>query len=217
VTGTVHIGEAAPNRPKVELHSIAPRVAPAGSTLARRHSAVGWSIALIVAAPIVIVMLFLARPIARLRNLAETARMAEPEQGSGLLESFPIAVRLSPELLPAIPPHSPLTAVVSVPTSLTRSAASSPSTAPVTAAPPPSASSPAFHGSLTVTSTPEGAQVFVNGALVGTTPLALVDVPVGSRVIRVELEGHERWSSVVRIVANAPTPVVADLRPSPVQ
>jgi hypothetical protein len=68
-----------------------------------------------------------------------------------------------------------------------------------------------------VTSTPDGAQVLVNGVVVGTTPLTLLDVPVGSRVIRIELEGHERWSSVVRIVANEPTTVVAELRPSPIQ
>jgi hypothetical protein len=72
-----------------------------------------------------------------------------------------------------------------------------------------------FCGSLAVTSSPAGAQVFVNGVSVGATPLLLEDLPVGSRVVRVELEGHERWSSAVRIVANERTLATAELRPSP--
>ena len=74
-----------------------------------------------------------------------------------------------------------------------------------------------YRGSLAVKSSPEGAQVFVNGIAVGSTPLLLRDVPVGSRVVRVELEGHERWSAQVRVVANVETLTVADLRRSPTQ
>jgi hypothetical protein len=53
--------------------------------------------------------------------------------------------------------------------------------------------------------------------VVGITPLVLPDVAVGSRVVRVELEGHLRWSAVVRIVANQRTTAVAMLSPSPIQ
>ena len=72
-----------------------------------------------------------------------------------------------------------------------------------------------FSGSLAVSSSPEGATVFVNGVAVGTTPLVLHDVVVGSRVVRLELPGHERWSSAVRIIASEETQVTVPLRPSP--
>jgi hypothetical protein len=72
-----------------------------------------------------------------------------------------------------------------------------------------------FRGSLAVSSLPEGAQVFVNGVARGATPLLLQDLPVGSRVVRVELQGHERWTSAVRIVANRRAVAMAELRPSP--
>jgi hypothetical protein len=68
-----------------------------------------------------------------------------------------------------------------------------------------------FRGSLSVTSSPEGAQVFLNDAFVGLTPLVLRDVPGGSRVVRIELDGHARWSSSVQIVANEQTAVAAVL------
>ena len=74
-----------------------------------------------------------------------------------------------------------------------------------------------FSGSLAVSSSPEGATVFVNGVAVGTTPLVLHDVAVGSRVVRLELPGHERWSSAVRIIASEETQVTVQLRPSPVR
>ena len=61
---------------------------------------------------------------------------------------------------------------------------------------------PVYRGSLAVSSSPTGAQVFLNGVLAGVTPLVLHDIPVGSRVVRIELDGHERWSAPTRIVAN---------------
>ena len=73
---------------------------------------------------------------------------------------------------------------------------------------------PDYRGSLAVTSSPEGARVFVNGVSVGATPLLLADMPVGSRAVRVELDGHERWSAAVRVVASEQTRVAAKLLPS---
>jgi hypothetical protein len=68
-----------------------------------------------------------------------------------------------------------------------------------------------------VTSTPAGAAVFINGQPAGTTPMTLRDLPVGSRAVRVSLEGYDRWSRAVQIVANRRTDVNAVLaRPLPV-
>lgn len=75
---------------------------------------------------------------------------------------------------------------------------------------------PLLRGSLAVSSSPPGAQVFVNDVAVGLTPLVLDGVSIGSRVVRIELEGHERWSSVVRVVANEQTTATASLRRLPV-
>jgi PEGA domain len=85
-------------------------------------------------------------------------------------------------------------------------------TAPVPVPRAPPASSAGFHGALLVVSDPPGARVFVNGRLVGSTPLDLPDVPVGSRVVRVEADGYEAWASAIRVVANQQTRVDASLR-----
>jgi PEGA domain len=59
--------------------------------------------------------------------------------------------------------------------------------------------------------------VFVNGAQVGVTPLLLSNLAAGSRVVRLELAGYERWSSAVRIITSEETKVDAQLRPSPIR
>jgi len=84
--------------------------------------------------------------------------------------------------------------------------------APLAVPSAPAASSAGFHGALFVVSEPAGARVFVNGRLVGETPLDLHDVPVGSRVVRVEADGYEAWATAIRVVANQQTRINAALR-----
>ncbi|HEY0284462.1 MAG TPA: PEGA domain-containing protein [Vicinamibacterales bacterium] len=79
---------------------------------------------------------------------------------------------------------------------------------PKIAAVPPSAS---YQGSLAFSSAPAGARVFVNGAFVGSTPLVLNNLPVGSRAVRIEADGYQRWSSSTQVVANQQTRVSATL------
>ena len=86
--------------------------------------------------------------------------------------------------------------------------ASVPSARPKIAAVPPSAS---YRGSLAFLSAPQGARVFVNGAFVGSTPLVLHNLPVGSRAVRIEADGYQRWSSSTQVVANQQTRVSATL------
>jgi PEGA domain-containing protein len=71
-----------------------------------------------------------------------------------------------------------------------------------------------FYGSLTIESGPVSARVFINGEAVGVTPLALTEVPVGSRAVRLEADDHNSWSSTVRVVAGQETRVSATLNPS---
>jgi hypothetical protein len=72
-------------------------------------------------------------------------------------------------------------------------------------------SAPTYRGSLAFGSAPRGARVFVNGHLVGSTPLVLENLPVGSRAIRIEADGYQHWSSSTRVVANQQTHVSATL------
>lgn len=113
------------------------------------------------------------------------------------------------------PPETPRTIERSLARSRdnSRTLAARASTAARTA-PIPSAAvaAPAFYGALLVVSEPSGARVFVNGRLVGSTPLDLHEVPVGSRVVRVEADGYEAWASAVRVVANQQTRIDAALR-----
>ena len=66
-------------------------------------------------------------------------------------------------------------------------------------------------GALAVASRPAGARVYMDGTLVGTTPMSLASVPAGSHAIRLEHDGYRRWSSSVRVVAGEEHRVTASL------
>ena len=71
-----------------------------------------------------------------------------------------------------------------------------------------------YHGSLVINSEPRGAEVFVNGQRVGKTPLVLDNLHIGSRAVRLRLDGHESWSRAVDVVADQRSSVLALLQPS---
>jgi hypothetical protein len=64
---------------------------------------------------------------------------------------------------------------------------------------------------LTVESRPAGASVFVDGTLIGKTPLTLVEVAAGDHAVSLDLDGYRRWSSSVRIVAGERNRITASL------
>jgi hypothetical protein len=70
-----------------------------------------------------------------------------------------------------------------------------------------------FRGALSVDAEMAGARVYVDGRLVGFTPMSGVQVTAGSHVVRIEHDGYERWSSVIRVVAEEGTHLTAKLRP----
>ncbi len=74
------------------------------------------------------------------------------------------------------------------------------------------AAAAATTGTLTVSSRPTGARVFVDGRSVGTTPLTLPGVAIGSRRVRVELAGHRPWASAVTVGRNQEARVAAALQ-----
>jgi hypothetical protein len=55
--------------------------------------------------------------------------------------------------------------------------------------------------------------VFVDGKAVGTTPLRLPGVAIGSHVIRLELAGHHVWSASRQVSAGQETRVTGSLEP----
>jgi hypothetical protein len=75
----------------------------------------------------------------------------------------------------------------------------------------PAGTAASRSGPLTVESRPIGARVFLDGKLVGTTPLTLTDVPAGDHAIHLELAGYARWSTAVRIVPAAQNRIAASL------
>ena len=64
---------------------------------------------------------------------------------------------------------------------------------------------------LYVASRPAGASVFLDGTLMGTTPLQMGEVAAGDHTVRLELEGYQRWSSSVHVVAGERSRVAASL------
>ncbi|HSR10815.1 MAG TPA: serine/threonine-protein kinase [Thermodesulfobacteriota bacterium] len=82
------------------------------------------------------------------------------------------------------------------------------------AAPPPAKvvqkTAPAF---LKVESTPEGAQIFVDGSFRGTTPGRL-EVAAGKHEVRVVLGGYYDWEAQVEPAENSEFPLKVNLAPS---
>ena len=65
-------------------------------------------------------------------------------------------------------------------------------------------------GSLSVQSRPSGAQVTVNGARVGVTPVN-IPLPVGRHEIRIEDQGYRMWVTNIEISSDRRTQVNASL------
>jgi hypothetical protein len=69
-----------------------------------------------------------------------------------------------------------------------------------------------FVGTVSVDSYPRGADVFLDGKLIGTTPMPATQVPSGAHVLRLERDGYHRWSSLVRVVTDERSRVSAWLQ-----
>jgi hypothetical protein len=70
-----------------------------------------------------------------------------------------------------------------------------------------------YRGGLNIDSQPAGATVFVNNERLGQTPIVLRSLSVGSRAVRLELNGYAPWSRSVRVVVDQSTAVSARLEP----
>jgi hypothetical protein len=66
-------------------------------------------------------------------------------------------------------------------------------------------------GSVAIESRPEGARVFIDDKLVGTTPLQVLEVAAGVHAVGLEHDGYRRWTSSVRVVSGERIRVTASL------
>jgi hypothetical protein len=66
-------------------------------------------------------------------------------------------------------------------------------------------------GAIEVDSRPQGARVFVDGRLVGRTPLSLPDVQPGAHAVRIDLPGYQRWVTSVNVAPGTRQRVAASL------
>jgi hypothetical protein len=71
-----------------------------------------------------------------------------------------------------------------------------------------------YRGALALSSSPAGAEVVLNGTVVGATPVVLGDLPIGARTIVMRHEGYTPWSASIGVVANQRTNVSATLLPA---
>lgn len=110
--------------------------------------------------------------------------------------------------VPPPPPPQPVTTAQPAPR------AARPPTARLVTAQPQRTAVSGYRGAVAFSSTPEGADVLVNGRTVGQTPVVVNDLPVGSRVVVVRREGYAPWSASIRVVANQRTTVRATLTPA---
>jgi hypothetical protein len=84
-----------------------------------------------------------------------------------------------------------------------------PSARPVPQA--PASAENTFTGTLFVDSRPQGANVLLDGRVVGKTPLRIADVRIGTHVVRLELPEHRPFSSIARITAGKEERVTGSL------
>jgi hypothetical protein len=83
-------------------------------------------------------------------------------------------------------------------------------------APPlPSPSTPAQTAEVSITSSVENADVYVDGNFVGNAPLPNYRLPAGTHKIEVRAQGYEIWSRELTVAADATSRVVAQMQKRP--
>ncbi len=76
---------------------------------------------------------------------------------------------------------------------------------------------PTSTGSIAVTSSPSGAEVYIDNAYRGITPLTVDGIAAGTHAVRVALAGYSDWSTSVQVGAGSTASASASLSPVPTQ
>ena len=53
--------------------------------------------------------------------------------------------------------------------------------------------------------------MLLDGKNVGTTPMRMSDIPIGSHIIKLQLEDHSDWTSSTRVVSGQESRVTGSL------
>jgi len=81
----------------------------------------------------------------------------------------------------------------------------------VRATPPPPTAPAATTGSVYIDTRPSGAQVTIDGRMVGTAPMRVPDLAPGAHTIRLDLAGHKSLTTTVVVRAGQQVPVRVSL------
>ena len=100
-------------------------------------------------------------------------------------------------------------------TAVTTTATTAVTTTATTAATTTTTTPPPTTGSLNIQSTPAAANVFLDGTLVGLTPVTVTGVAPGSHTVRIEKTGYQPYQTTTSVSAGATTVVSAALVPVP--
>ena len=68
---------------------------------------------------------------------------------------------------------------------------------------------------VSIESEPAGADVYLDGAFVGSTPLPNYGIGAGEHVLEISMSGFAKWSRKILVQAGAPTRFRATLEASP--
>ena len=68
-----------------------------------------------------------------------------------------------------------------------------------------------YTGSIYVDSRPRGARVLIDGKEMGTTPVLIPDIRIGSHIVRLQLAEHSDWTSTARVTAGQEARVTGSL------
>ena len=72
---------------------------------------------------------------------------------------------------------------------------------------------PSSFGSISISSNPSGADIYLNGEYQGTTPKTISDVPLGDHKIELKKSGYEDWSDSVYVKADEIESVSVKFKP----
>ncbi len=71
-------------------------------------------------------------------------------------------------------------------------------------------------GSISISSAPSGADIYLDGAYKGTTPTTISDVPSGAHALKLEKYGYEEWLTSVHVTSGVTESITAHLVPADV-
>ena len=69
-------------------------------------------------------------------------------------------------------------------------------------------------GLISISSSPSGADIYLDGAYEGTTPITISDITPGSHALKLEKHGYEEWLTSVYITSEVTESITAHLTPA---